>query len=74
LHRQDVALIDARRGASMWRSVGVPLLGIIENMSCYVCPRHVCPLAVQCAVLTDVSETNRIHLVLFGMQNRTFCQ
>lgn len=35
---QDVALIDARRGVNMFSKVEVPILGIIENMSCFVCP------------------------------------
>ncbi|XP_010274151.1 PREDICTED: iron-sulfur protein NUBPL [Nelumbo nucifera] len=35
---QDVALIDARRGANMFRKVQVPILGLIENMSCFCCP------------------------------------
>ncbi|WP_372623984.1 Mrp/NBP35 family ATP-binding protein [Falsiroseomonas sp.] len=35
---QDVALIDARRGVRMFERVGVPVLGIIENMSFYCCP------------------------------------
>ena len=35
---QDVALIDARRGANMFRKINVPLLGIVENMSHYECP------------------------------------
>lgn len=35
---QDVALIDARRGANMFRKIHVPLLGIVENMSHYQCP------------------------------------
>jgi ATP-binding protein involved in chromosome partitioning len=34
---QDLALIDARRGVEMFRSVGVPILGLIENMSYFVC-------------------------------------
>ena len=34
---QDLALIDARRGAAMFREVGVPLLGLVENMSYFVC-------------------------------------
>jgi ATP-binding protein involved in chromosome partitioning len=34
---QDIALIDARRGLSMFRSVDVPILGIIENMSYFLC-------------------------------------
>ena len=35
---QDIALIDARKGLNMFRKVDVPVLGIIENMSYYVCP------------------------------------
>ncbi|KAK9281579.1 hypothetical protein L1049_004482 [Liquidambar formosana] len=35
---QDVALIDARRGVNMFSKVEVPILGIIENMSCFICP------------------------------------
>jgi ATP-binding protein involved in chromosome partitioning len=35
---QDVALIDARRGVRMFEKVGVPVLGIVENMSFYCCP------------------------------------
>jgi ATP-binding protein involved in chromosome partitioning len=35
---QDLALIDARRGIAMFNKVTVPVLGIIENMSYFVCP------------------------------------
>jgi ATP-binding protein involved in chromosome partitioning len=35
---QDIALIDARRGLSMFEKVNVPVLGIIENMSYFLCP------------------------------------
>lgn len=34
---QDLALIDARRGIAMFRDVGVPVLGLVENMSYFVC-------------------------------------
>ena len=34
---QDLALIDARRGVAMFRDVGVPILGIVENMSYFEC-------------------------------------
>ena len=34
---QDLALIDARKGRNMFRKVNVPLLGIIENMSHFLC-------------------------------------
>jgi ATP-binding protein involved in chromosome partitioning len=36
---QDLALIDARRGLAMFRRVDVPILGIVENMSFFLCPR-----------------------------------
>ena len=35
---QDVALIDARKGLAMFQKVNVPVLGIIENMSAFICP------------------------------------
>jgi ATP-binding protein involved in chromosome partitioning len=43
---QDVALIDARKGLAMFRKVGVPVLGIVENMSSFVCPH--------CGEATDI--------------------
>jgi ATP-binding protein involved in chromosome partitioning len=35
---QDLALLDARRGIRMFERVNVPVLGIVENMSFFVCP------------------------------------
>ena len=35
---QDLALIDARKGLNMFRKVDVPVLGIVENMSHFICP------------------------------------
>jgi ATP-binding protein involved in chromosome partitioning len=35
---QDLALIDARKGLNMFRRTEVPVLGIVENMSYFVCP------------------------------------
>ncbi|TCT13551.1 ATP-binding protein involved in chromosome partitioning [Tepidamorphus gemmatus] len=35
---QDLALIDARKGINMFRKVDVPILGIVENMSYFLCP------------------------------------
>ncbi|MCC6948467.1 MAG: Mrp/NBP35 family ATP-binding protein [Bradyrhizobiaceae bacterium] len=35
---QDLALIDARRGIAMFRKVDVPVFGIVENMSYFLCP------------------------------------
>jgi ATP-binding protein involved in chromosome partitioning len=43
---QDLALIDARRGIAMFKQVQVPLLGIVENMSYFLCPH--------CGSRTDV--------------------
>ena len=36
---QDLSLIDARKGLNMFKKVNVPILGIIENMSYFVCSR-----------------------------------
>jgi len=35
---QDIALLDARKGLNMFRKVDVPVFGLIENMSYYLCP------------------------------------
>lgn len=35
---QDLALLDARRGVAMFKKVEVPILGIVENMSYFICP------------------------------------
>ena len=43
---QDLALIDARRAVAMFAEVGVPILGLVENMSSFVCP--------SCGVATDI--------------------
>lgn len=43
---QDVALIDARKGLAMFRKVNVPVVGIVENMSSFVCPH--------CGQVTDI--------------------
>jgi ATP-binding protein involved in chromosome partitioning len=43
---QDLALVDARRGIAMFRRVNVPVLGIVENMSYFLCP--------QCGTRTDI--------------------
>jgi ATP-binding protein involved in chromosome partitioning len=34
---QEVALLDVKRGATMFRQVDVPVLGVVENMSVHVC-------------------------------------
>jgi ATP-binding protein involved in chromosome partitioning len=43
---QDLALIDARRGVSMFQKVNVPVIGIVENMSNFCCPH--------CGKITDL--------------------
>jgi ATP-binding protein involved in chromosome partitioning len=43
---QDLALIDARRGVSMFKRVNVPVLGVVENMSYFLCP--------QCGARSDI--------------------
>src|SRR6185503_8599145 len=34
---QDIALIDARKGFKMFEKVGIPILGLVENMSTHIC-------------------------------------
>jgi ATP-binding protein involved in chromosome partitioning len=43
---QDLALIDARRGVAMFKRVNVPVLGVVENMSYFLCP--------QCGTRSDI--------------------
>ena len=43
---QDLALIDARRGVAMFKRVSVPVLGVVENMSYFLCP--------QCGTRSDI--------------------
>lgn len=35
---QDIALIDARKGISMFQKLGIPVLGLVQNMSSFICP------------------------------------
>ncbi len=62
---QDLALIDARKGLNMFRRVNVPVLGIIENMSYFVCP--------SCGEMSDIfgtggakAEAERLGLPFLG--------
>ncbi len=62
---QDLALIDARRGIAMFRRVNVPVLGIIENMSTFICPH--------CGTRSDIfghggarHEAERLHVPFLG--------
>jgi ATP-binding protein involved in chromosome partitioning len=34
---QDIALLDARKGLKMFEKVGIPIIGIVENMSTHIC-------------------------------------
>ncbi|GBF95061.1 hypothetical protein Rsub_07562 [Raphidocelis subcapitata] len=55
---QDIALLDARRGAQMFRRVRVPLLGLVDNMSHHSCPAcgHVEPIFGQGGVQRVAEE------------------
>jgi ATP-binding protein involved in chromosome partitioning len=50
---QDLALIDARRGVSMFKRVNVPVLGVVENMSYFLCP--------QCGTRSDIFSHGGAH-------------
>lgn len=49
---QDVALIDAVKGVEMFKKVNVPILGIIENMSYFICPT--------CKTKSDIFSTGGV--------------
>ena len=62
---QDLALIDARRGIAMFNRVNVPVLGIVENMSTFICPH--------CGTRSDIfghggarHEAERLHVPFLG--------
>ncbi len=62
---QDLALIDARRGIAMFKRVDVPVLGLVENMSYFLCPH--------CGERSDPfghggakSEAARLHVPFLG--------
>jgi ATP-binding protein involved in chromosome partitioning len=62
---QDLALIDARRGIAMFKRVNVPVLGIVENMSTFICP--------QCGTRSDIfghggarREAERLNVPFLG--------
>lgn len=62
---QDVALIDAVKGVQMFRKVNVPILGIVENMSYFLCPH--------CSERTDIfsyggvkKECERLQITVLG--------
>jgi ATP-binding protein involved in chromosome partitioning len=62
---QDLALIDARRGIAMFKRVNVPILGIVENMSYFLCP--------ECGTRSDIfghggarHEAERLNVPFLG--------
>jgi len=62
---QDLALIDAVKGAQMFRKVNVPVIGIVENMSYFICPK--------CGEKTEIfgygggiKESSRINVPFLG--------
>jgi ATP-binding protein involved in chromosome partitioning len=62
---QDLALLDVKKGAEMFKQVNAPLLGIVENMSYFVCP--------DCGTRTNIfrqgggqKESERLGIPLLG--------
>ncbi|MGQ4810407.1 Iron-sulfur cluster carrier protein [Candidatus Entotheonellaceae bacterium PAL068K] len=62
---QDLALLDVKKGAEMFKTVNAPLIGIVENMSFFVCP--------DCGKQTDIfrrgggqKESERLGIPLLG--------
>ena len=68
---QDLALLDARKGLNMFRRVNVPVLGIVENMSYFLCP--------SCGERSDIfgnggarREAERLGVPFFGRSPFTY--
>jgi Mrp family chromosome partitioning ATPase len=57
---QEVALLDVRKELDFCRKAGVRVLGIVENMSGFVCPNCKVPLPRTLVSLTKADETGRI--------------
>ncbi len=62
---QDLALLDVKKGAEMFKTVNAPLLGLVENMSVFVCPH--------CGTQTEIfrrgggeKESERLGIPLLG--------
>jgi ATP-binding protein involved in chromosome partitioning len=62
---QDLALLDVKKGAEMFKTVNAPLMGIIENMSYFICP--------DCGTQTEIfrrgggeKESERLGIPLLG--------
>lgn len=36
---QEIALLDVRKEATFCKKVGIPIIGVVENMSTFVCPK-----------------------------------
>lgn len=56
---QDIAWLDAAKGIAMFRKVGVPILGVVENMSQFCCP--------QCGTVTPIFGDSHVHERLQGL-------
>ena len=63
---QDLALIDARKGLNMFRKVNVPVLGIVENMSTFICPHCGEPLRIFSAMAGRAREAARLGVPFLG--------
>ncbi len=63
---QDLALIDARRGIAMFRRVNVPVLGIVENMSYFLCPQLRRRARIFSAMAARSKEAERLGVPFLG--------
>ena len=63
---QDIALIDARKAVAMFEKVHVPILGIVENMSYFLCPH--------CGERTDIFGHGGARDEAFGAACRSWAR
>src|SRR5574344_1928684 len=75
---QEVALADCRKGLAMFDSVGVPSVGIVENMSyficdgCAACHIHSTTAGAECKVFLLGSKKSMVNLPKWGVLGRKF--
>ncbi len=64
---QEIALIEARKAAEMFRKVEVPVLGLLENMASFVCPKCAQQTRLFASDLKLKAMAEKLNIDLLGM-------
>ena len=72
---QDLALLDVKKGIAMFKKVDIPILGLLENMSVFVCPNcnHEEHLFGEGGALMEAEKLGISHLASIPL-NREICK